>query len=116
MYDAWFIGYTPEYITGVWVGSDELASLGRSETGAVAASPIWLYFMQRALADKPIRDFPAPEEGIEFAEIDAETGFLAIPESKKTILECYKEGTVPTRSTNKPGSITETEDFFKSGL
>ena len=116
LYDAWFIGYTPEYITGVWVGSDELASLGRSETGAVAASPIWLSFMQRALADKPIRDFPAPEEGIEFAEIDAETGLLAIPESKKTILECYKEGTSPVRSTHKPGSITETEDFFKSGM
>lgn len=116
LYDAWFIGYTPEYITGVWVGSDELTSLGRAETGAVAASPIWLYFMQRALADKPVRDFPAPEEGIEFAEIDAETGLLAIPESKKTILECFKEGTVPTRSTHKPGSITETEDFFKSGM
>ncbi len=116
MYDAWFIGYTPEYITGVWVGSDELTSLGRSETGAMAASPIWLSFMQRALADKPIRDFPAPEEGIEFAEIDAATGLLAITESKKTILECYKEGTVPTRSTHKPGAITETEDFFKSGM
>lgn len=116
MYDAWFIGYTPEYVTGVWVGSDELISLGRAETGAMAASPIWLSFMQRALADKPVRDFPAPEEGIEFAEIDAETGLLAIPESKKTILECYKEGTVPVRSTHKPGSITETEDFFKSGL
>jgi penicillin-binding protein 1A len=116
LYDAWFIGYTPELITGVWVGSDELASLGRSETGAVAASPIWLSFMQRALVNKPIRDFPAPEEGIEFAEIDAETGLLAIPESKKTILECYKEGTGPTRSTHKPGSITETADFFKSGM
>jgi len=116
LYDAWFIGYTPEYITGVWVGSDELASLGRSETGAIAAIPIWLSFMQRALADKPIRDFPAPEEGIEFAEIDAETGLLAIPESKKTILECFKEGTVPTRLTNIPGSITETADFFKSGM
>jgi penicillin-binding protein 1A len=116
MYDAWFIGYTPELITGVWVGSDELISLGRAETGAMAASPIWLYFMQNALADKPIRDFPAPEEGIEFAEIDSETGLLAIPESKKTRLECYKAGTVPTRSTNKPGTITETEDFFKSSM
>jgi penicillin-binding protein 1A len=116
MYDAWFIGYTPEYVTGVWVGSDELISLGRAETGAMAASPIWLSFMQRALADKPVRDFSAPEEGIEFAEIDAETGLLAIPESKKKLLECYKEGTAPVRSARKPGSITEAEDFFKSGL
>ncbi len=115
-FDAWFIGYTPEYITGVWVGSDALASLGRSETGAAAAGPIWLDFMQRAMENKPVRDFPVPEEGIEYAEIDAETGFLAIPESKKTILECFKEGTSPVRSTRKPGSLTETEDFFKSVL
>jgi penicillin-binding protein 1A len=115
-YDAWFIGYTPDYITGVWVGSDELISLGRSETGAVAAGPIWFDFMQQALENKPVRYFPVPEEGIEFAEIDAETGLLAIPESKKTILECFKEGTSPVRSTRKPGSLTETEDFFKSGL
>jgi len=72
--------------------------------------------MQRALANKPIRDFPAPEEGIEFSEIDAETGLLDIPESKKTILECCKEGTAPTRSTHKLGSITETKDLFKSGI
>ncbi|MBU3949231.1 MAG: PBP1A family penicillin-binding protein [Proteobacteria bacterium] len=116
LYDAWFIGYSPEYITGVWVGSDELASLGRSETGAVAAGPIWFDFMQHALADKPVVDFPETEEGIEFAEIDAETGLLAIPESQKAILECFKEGTAPTEYTPKPGAITETEDFFKSGF
>lgn len=115
-YDAWFIGYTPDYVTGVWVGSDELISLGRSETGAVAAGPIWFDFMQQALENKPVRDFLVPEEGIEYAEIDAETGLLAIPESKKTILECFKEGTSPGRYTHKPGSLTETEDFFKSGL
>jgi len=115
-YDAWFIGYTPDYITGVWVGSDELISLGRSETGAVAAGPIWFDFMQQVLENMPVRDFPVPEEGIEYAEIDAETGLLAIPESKITILECFKEGTSPVRSTRKPGSLTETEDFFKSGL
>jgi penicillin-binding protein 1A len=113
-FDAWFIGYTPEYITGVWVGSDALSSLGRSETGAAAAGPIWLDFMQKALENKPVRDFPVPEEGIEFAEIDAETGLLAVPESKKTILECFKDGTSPERHTPKPGSLTETEDFFKS--
>lgn len=115
LYDAWFVGYTPEYITGVWVGSDALSPLGRSETGAVAAGPIWLYFMQQTLENRPVMDFQVPEEGIEYAEIDAETGLLAIPESKKTILECFKEGSSPVRSTPKPGSLTETEDFFKSG-
>ncbi|MFH2044981.1 MAG: PBP1A family penicillin-binding protein [Pseudomonadota bacterium] len=114
LYDAWFIGYSPEYITGVWVGSDELATLGKSETGSRAAGPIWLDFMQQILADKPVVDFPATEEGIEFAEIDTETGLLAIPESKKSILECFKEGTAPTEFAPKPGAITDTEDFFKS--
>jgi len=82
----------------------------------IAAGPIWLDLVKQALENCPVRDFRVPKERIEFAEIDAETCLLAIPESKKTILECFKEGTVPTRSTNKPGSITETADFFKSGM
>ena len=115
LYDAWFVGYTPRYITGTWVGFDEESPLGKSETGSRAASPIWLGFMQRILEGKPIRAFPVPES-IVFSKIDAETGLLPIPESKTTIFECFKEGTVPTQHTPKPGSINDTEDFFKSGL
>ena len=63
--DAWFIGYTPELITGVWVGFDDEKSLGDDETGARAASPIWVTFMSKILKDRPIKDFPIPE-GIEF--------------------------------------------------
>jgi len=56
--DAWFIGFTPEITAGVWVGYDNKAiSLGKPETGAVAALPIWLQFMQGALAGKPIQKF-----------------------------------------------------------
>jgi penicillin-binding protein 1A len=56
--DAWFIGFTPQITAGVWVGYDDKAvSLGKSETGATAALPIWLEFMQGALAGKPIEDF-----------------------------------------------------------
>ncbi len=112
LYDAWFVGYTPRYVTGVWVGFDEEASLGKDETGSRAASPIWLEFMQTVLKDKPIRVFKVPE-GVVFAKIDAESGLLAIPESKQTIFECFKEGTVPTEYTKKPGSITEPGQFFK---
>jgi len=56
--DAWFMGFTPEITAGVWVGYDDKSvSLGKPETGAVAALPIWLQFMQGALAGKPIEDF-----------------------------------------------------------
>lgn len=115
LYDAWFAGYTPDYITGVWVGFDEEGSLGRGETGSRAASPIWLGFMNRAHEGKPLRDFDVPE-GIVFTRIDAETGLLPIPESEKTIFECFKEGTVPTDYTKPPDTISDTEDFFKMGM
>jgi len=115
LFDAWFVGYTPGYVTGTWVGFDEEQSLGKGETGSRAASPIWLGFMERILKDKPVRVFQVPE-GVVFSKIDAETGKLPIPESKKTIFECFKEGTVPTEYTKKPGSVTEVEQFFKNGM
>jgi penicillin-binding protein 1A len=115
MYDAWYIGYTPEYIAGVWVGFDSEAPLGKTETGAVAASPIWLGFMKRILANEPVKTFQPPE-GVVFAKIDAETGLLPVPESRKTIFECFKEGTVPIDYSKRPGEVKETEDFFKKDL
>jgi len=113
LYDAWFVGYTPRYTTGTWVGFDDESSLGKSETGSRAASPIWLGFMKRVLADKPVRVFQVPD-GVIFSKIDAKTGLLPIPESEKTIFECFKEGTVPTEHTKRPDSMTEPEEFFKS--
>lgn len=113
LFDAWFMGYTPRYITGTWVGFDEERSLGEGETGSRAASPIWLAFMKRILEGTPVQVFEAPE-GIVFAKIDAETGLLPISESEKTIFECFKEGTVPTERTPKPDTISEPDQFFKS--
>jgi penicillin-binding protein 1A len=115
MYDAWYIGFTPEMTTGVWVGFDTEAPLGKAETGASAASPIWLGFMKRAMAGRPVRNFE-PSEGIVFAKIDAETGLLPVPESRKTIFECFKDGTVPVEHTKRPGEVKETEDYFKKDL
>jgi penicillin-binding protein 1A len=112
LFDAWFVGYTPRYTTGVWVGFDEEASLGQHETGSKAASPIWVEFMKQLLKDKPARIFQVPESVV-FSQIDAKTGLLPIPESEKTIFECFKEGTVPTEYTPKPDSVTEPEQFFK---
>jgi len=60
--DAWYMGFTPQLTAGVWVGfDDEQKSLGRSETGARAALPIWLEFMQNALAGIPVENFPNVE-------------------------------------------------------
>ncbi|MCP4718570.1 MAG: penicillin-binding protein, partial [Desulfobacteraceae bacterium] len=107
--------YTPRYTTGVWVGLDQEAPLGKSETGSRAASPIWLDYMQNALKGKPARTFNVPE-GIVFAKIDAKTGLLPIEESEKTIFECFKEGTLPTEYTQKPNAISGSEDLFKEGI
>jgi penicillin-binding protein 1A len=115
LHDAWFVGYTPRYVTGVWVGFDEEKPLGVEETGSRAASPIWVEFMQAILKDKPIRVFQVPD-GVVFAKIDSETGLLAVAESEKTIFECFKVGTVPTEYSKKPGSITEPSQLFKSDM
>jgi len=71
--DAWFMGYTPELVTGVWVGKDKDDPLGRNETGSRAAIPIWLQFMQGALVNQPITNFPVPED-IQFLKIKPESG------------------------------------------
>ena len=113
--DAWFVGYTPDYVTAVWVGFDEERSLGASETGASAASPIWLGFMKRILADKPARYFEVPP-GVVFSKIDAETGLLPIDESESIIYECFKEGTAPTEHTPRPDTMVEEEQFFKQQM
>ena len=104
--DTWFIGYTPEFVTGVWVGFDEERSLGENETGSRAASPLWVTFMSKILKDKPIKDFLIPE-GIEFMKIDPKTGQISL--EKEGVLECFKEGTGPTQKLSS-GSKT---DFFK---
>ena len=114
LFDAWFLGYTPRYTTGVWVGLDQEASLGKGETGSRTASPIWLDYMQNTLKGKPARTFNVPE-GIVFAKIDAKTGLLPIEESEKTIFECFKEGSIPTKHTPKPDTASGSEDLFKEG-
>ena len=101
--DAWFIGYTPQLVTGVWVGYDDRTPMGKGETGSRAASPIWLYFMQKVLKNMPIEDFPVPE-GVVFAKIDEDTGLLASPYSKRTVFQAFVKGTEPREYTPKPAA------------
>jgi penicillin-binding protein 1A len=93
--DAWFVGFSPDVIAGAWVGFDEKRVLGRNETGGRAALPIWMEFMQTALAGRPVRDFPMPE-GIVVARIDRGTGLLADAESRDVVFQAFREGTEPT--------------------
>jgi penicillin-binding protein 1A len=67
--DTWFVGFTPELLTAVWVGFDECRVLGRGEEGARTALPIWVDFMTKALATTSIFDFAQPA-GIVEARID----------------------------------------------
>ena len=99
--DAWFMGFTPTLVTGVWVGYDDQKAMGKGETGSRAASPIWLYFMSDALKDRPVVDFQVPE-GVVFAKIDAETGRLASNYSVKTVFQAFKEGSEPKKYSPKP--------------
>lgn len=62
--DAWFVGFTPNLVAGVWLGYDQLKSIGRNEQGGTAAAPIFLDFMLQATEGQPIAEFPIPE-GIE---------------------------------------------------
>jgi penicillin-binding protein 1A len=108
--DAWFMGFTPDLVTGAWVGLDRKESLGWHETGARAAIPVWLRFMTEAVKKRPASVFPVPQSVV-FAKIDPETGKLSSPESADAVVEIFKEGTVPSavapREPSRPG------DFYR---
>ena len=74
--DAWFIGFSPDLVVGVYIGYDTPKTLGATATGGDTATPIFTEFMQMALADKPAVDFRVPP-GINFVSIDQHTGMRA---------------------------------------
>ncbi len=93
--DAWFVGFTPELLTVVWVGLDDNQALGLS--GSQAALPIWTQFMTRALAGRGNVSFEAPE-GVTFVDIDRDTGKLAAPACPRIYREAFLVGTEPTET------------------
>ena len=95
--DAWFVGYSPELVAGVWVGFDSHEPMGVHETGAGAALPAWISFMRQALARRPASDFRIPP-AVELARVDPSTGLLAIDASPDTVTAAFVPGTVPARS------------------
>jgi penicillin-binding protein 1A len=106
--DAWFVGYTPEIVAGVWVGFDDMRSLGNQETGAKAASPIWVNFM-KGMGPGGSLGFTVPE-GIVNYSIDPTNGLLARDETYG-VKEYFKIGTQPKEySPVKPPSGWETKE------
>jgi penicillin-binding protein 1A len=111
--DAWFVGYTPELVAGVWIGFDDHGPLGPRETGAGAALPAWVAFMKGTLGHSPAREFVAPE-GVQFARVDPATGLLAAePKAGQSEEEptSFLAGTAPTEAvSSRP--VSPPQNFF----
>lgn len=93
--DAWFIGFSPDLVVGVYMGFDDPHSLGKKETGSSVAVPVFKDFMAQALKDEPIAPFLRPP-GIRSVQVNAETGARAKPGDQKVIWESFVVGTEPT--------------------
>jgi penicillin-binding protein 1A len=102
--DAWFVGYTPELVTGVWVGRDDHDPLGDGETGGKVAAPIWLEFMKEAMKDRPITDFPIPP-GVRFVRLNGKGNNTPAAESfvdGSVLFEAFVDGSQPTTNVLAP--------------
>jgi penicillin-binding protein 1A len=93
--DAWFVGYVPQLLSAVWIGLDEKLTLGKKQTGGQVAAPIWLDFMERAVAQEPIESFPIPETVV-LTPINRFSGRRAAPGDGSVILEAFRRGTEPS--------------------
>ncbi len=138
--DAWFVGYTPNLMTGVWLGYEKDKPLDPAETGGKAAAPIFAEFMQYAVTKYPKSEFQIPDDVV-FAYIDRDTGRLASGSTVKRVRVAFRVGTVPnskgdnllrvgdpgtranaaspghaeTRPQNSPPPGEETDDFIREG-
>ena len=92
--DAWFIGYTPQLVAGVWVGHDQPRPGGKGFTGGAVAAPIWERFMRVALAGKPVTDFVRPDSVVSVT-IDPTNALLATADCPVKREEFFVAGTEP---------------------
>lgn len=102
--DAWFVGYTPGLVTGVFIGFDRPTSMGKGNTGGGLAAPIFGDFMQAALADRPVLEF-TPPAGMTLTRINRKTGMQS-GEGGDTIIEAFKPGTGPADTYSVIGAET----------
>jgi penicillin-binding protein 1A len=107
--DAWFIGFTPDIVVGVYLGYDKPRHLGRGATGGHLAAPIVKEFLKVALADKPAAPFRVPP-GIKLVRVDLKSGTRAGPGTERAILEAFKPGTAPPDSYSVVGDGAPADD------
>ncbi len=112
--DTWFVGFSPELVAGVWVGFDDHRALGKGESGAKAALPIWMAVMERALHGHPAVEFPVPR-GVEHALIDPTSGRRAYEGQPDPLDEVFVEGTAPIEVALPP-DVQDTDDFIREQL
>lgn len=93
--DAWFIGYSTDIVAAVWVGFDDARPLGRLESGAKAALPAWIYFMEASHQRKPKTRFSRPA-GVLEVDVDARSGLLPRPGQENVVSEEFLDGTEPS--------------------
>ena len=116
-YDAWFSGFSPDLVATTWIGFDEFRPLGKRETGASAALPMWIAYMKEALEGVRQREIPPPE-GIVTVRIDPESGELAGASHEGAVFESFRTEKVPTNrieerpSTDVSGTETVQEKLF----
>jgi penicillin-binding protein 1A len=109
MKDAWFVGYVPQLVAGVWVGYDQEKSLGAGGSGGQAAAPIWTEFMQRAVAGLPVEVFNPPPN-VTFAQINPRTGRLSKAGAAGTVQECFIAGSEPKNYDSEPVAKPSSEE------
>lgn len=107
--DAWFVGFSPDLVVGVFTGFDQPRSLGLGEEGSSVAVPIFRDFMADALKDEPGVPFRMPS-GIRLVRINADTGEPAKVTDAHVILEAFKPGTEP-----RPGQYAVLDGSLESG-
>lgn len=105
--DAWFVGFTPELVAGVWVGYDDSRSLGRGESGSSTALPIWVDAVESALAGRPVVAFARPS-GVTSLMIDPESGKLAYDGMEGAMEEVFLDDNVPTETAPRPDFVDST--------
>ena len=96
--DAWFVGFSSDLVVGVYVGFDKPRSLGKKETGSSVSAPIFKNFMENALKNKPDIPFRRPS-GIKLIKVNPKTGLLSKVNNKNYILEAFKPGQLPNKTT-----------------
>lgn len=110
-FDTWFMGFTHDLATGVWLGYDvNVTPLGRYETGGRAALPVWLDYMRAALDGREQPEF-LPPEGIVEVRIDPDTG-RPVPDGARGVVEPFKLGTEPALPAEGAPQRLEVRDLF----